>query len=92
MHQCTKCHQTFSQKGNLSVHIKRVHVQTDQNVFHCNQCDGHFKKLASFNSHLSRHANQEPNINDIIQQINELGESVSPNTIVFPRIERMYLH
>lgn len=47
----------FIQKGNLEVHMKRVHstlTNAEQISFPCNQCSCVFKKLRTLNAHISR--------------------------------------
>lgn len=88
--QCRKCGQRFSQKGNLSAHVKRVHnnfLREDEVLkFSCSQCSCQFKKLASLNGHVTRvhsavrdkklaDGEEGDEVTKVLEQINALNDS-----------------
>lgn len=96
--QCRKCLQTFTQRGNLYTHMKRVHnnfLREDESTkFSCSQCSCQFKKLASLNGHVTRvHSvvreksgeggDEMENLQTVLEQINKLSDPpLAPNPVV----------
>lgn len=53
---CHMCNCTFSQRGNLRAHMRKVHVPLGENEksFTCEECSCVFRKLATLNNHIAR--------------------------------------
>ena len=46
--------QTYSQRGNLVTHMRRVHMEVDQSNYQCQHCSCSFKKIGSLNAHMTK--------------------------------------
>ena len=49
---CNKCGQTFTQRGNLSRHMK---LHTGQFKFYCDKCKKGFSDITHYNQHMRSH-------------------------------------
>ena len=58
--KCPFCDKLFHSQGNIKKHIRSKHVDDDQMLYQCEQCQKGFSAMYSYEAHMNDHKNIRP--------------------------------